>query len=185
MSKIYVDEIAPKTSGNKVLMPQGGIIQHQYTMFTGTNTVTCTTATDIVVTDLTVNITPQSTDSIIKLEGMVNGEWNNNAGIYQTVLFFYRDTTKLSAPTAGNRNVGVSLFFSSFNSTDTASTAEGSAAFQYYDTPNTTSQITYKIGMHTSQGGNPILYLNRTVTDTDSDAFERFISLISATEIAG
>ena len=166
-------------------IPSGGIIQVQRTMFTSTNTVTCTTATDIVVTDLTVNITPQSTDSIIKLEGMVNGEWNNNAGIYQTVLFFFRDTTKLSSPTAGNRNVGISSFFSSFNSSDTSSTAEGSATFQYYDTPNTTSQITYKIGMHTSQGSNPILYLNRTVSDTDSNAFERFISLISATEIAG
>jgi len=166
-------------------IPSGGIIQVQRTQFTGTNSVTCTTGTDIVMTDLTVNITPQSASSVIKLEGMVNGEWDNNAGIYQTVLFFFRDTTKLSAPTAGNRNVGVSLFFSSFNSADTSSTAEGSAAFQYYDTPNTTSQITYKIGMHTSQGGNPILYLNRTVTDTDSDAFERFISFISATEIAG
>jgi len=185
MSTLYVDNIAPKTVGNKVIMPQGGIIQTQHTMFTGTNPITCTTNTDVVLTDLTVNITPQSSSSVIKLEGMVNGEWNNNAGIYQTVLFFFRDTTKLSAPTAGNRNVGVSLFFSSYNSTDTSSTAEGSAAFQYYDTPNTTSQITYKIGMHTTQGGNPILYLNRTVSDTNNTAFERFISLISATEIAG
>lgn len=166
-------------------MPQGGIIQTQYTMFTGTNTITCTTGADVVITDLTVNITPQSSSSVIKLEGMVNGEWNSNGAIYNTVLFFFRDTTKLTAPTAGVRNLGVSSFFSSYNSQDMASTAEGSAVFQYYDTPNTTSQITYKIGMSTSQISNPILYLNRTVTDTDATAFERFISLISATEIAG
>ena len=34
MSKILVDEIAPKTSGSKVLMPQGGVIQIQYAQST-------------------------------------------------------------------------------------------------------------------------------------------------------
>lgn len=185
MSKIYVDEIAPKTSGNKVMMPQGGIIQHQYTMFTGTNTITCTTNADVVFTDLTVNITPQSTNSVIKLEGQIHGEWSNYGASYNSAAFFFRDTTKLGHSNAGNRTAGVGSFFTSYHTSDAASTPEGAAVFMYYDQPNTTDTITYKVGVQTGAGANPVYHLNKTVSDTDSDAFERFISLISATEIAG
>jgi len=185
MSKILVDEIAPKTSGNKVLMPQGGFIQHQYTMFTGTNTITCTTDTDIVLTDLTVNITPQSTSSIIKLEAQIYGEWGTEDAVHNNTVFFYRDTTKLSHPTAGSRKLGIATILRSFYTTDTNSTPEGTGLFSYYDSPSTTSQITYKVGINASASGNPVWYLNRTVGDVDSVAYERFISLISATEIAG
>lgn len=185
MSKIYVDEIAPKTAGNKVLMPQGGIIQHQYTMFTGTNTITITTETDVVITDLTVDITPQSTDSVIKLEGQLNGEWSNYGASYNSAAFFFRDSTKLGHPNAGNRTAGVGSFFTSYHTSDAASTPEGTAVFMYYDQPNTTNTITYKVGIRTGAGANPVYHLNKTVTDTDDSAYERYISLISATEIAG
>ena len=184
MSKLLVNELAPKTAGNKIIMPQGGIIQHQYTMFTGTNSITCTTGTDTVLTDLTVNITPQSTSSVIKLEGMVNGEWGTTVH-YNSTVFFFRDTTKLAHQTAGNRNVGVSSFFPVYYAADAASTGEGTGTFQYYDQPNTTDTITYKVGVNIEVNGNPVFYLNRTVTDTDDTGKERFISLISATEIAG
>lgn len=179
-----VNELAPKTAGNKIIMPQGGIIQVQYTMFTGTNSVTCTTGADIVLTDLTVNITPQSTNSVIKLEGMVNGEFGTT-GHYNSTVFFFRDTTKLSHPTAGSRNVGVSSFFPAYYAADANSTGEGTGTFQYYDQPNTTDTITYKIGVNIQVNGNPVFYLNRTVDDGNDTGKERFISLISATEIAG
>ena len=184
MSKLYVNELAPKTAGNKILMPQGGFIQHQYTMFTGTNSITCTTGADIVLTDLTVNITPQSTNSVIKLEGMVNGEFDTTSH-YNSTVFFFRDTTKLAHQTAGNRNVGVSSFFPSYYAADANSTQEGTGTFQYYDQPNTTDTITYKIGVNAQVNGNPVFYLNRTVDDGNDTGKERFISLISATEIAG
>jgi len=185
MSTLYVDNIAAKTVGNKIIMPQGGIIQTQYTMFTGTNTITITTGSNIALTDLTVNITPQSTNSVIKLEGMVNGEWSNAGATYNSAVFFFRDTTKLGHPTAGNRTTGVAPFKLSYWTSDAASTPESTGTFQFYDTPSSTSQITYKIGIQTSAGSNPVFHLNKTVTDTDNDAYERFISLISATEIAG
>ena len=165
-------------------LPSGSIIQVQRTQFTGTNSITCTTGTDTVLTDLTVNITPQSADSVIKLEGMVNGEWGTT-GHYNSTVFFFRDTTKLAHQTAGNRNVGVSQFFPAYYVADASSTGEGTGTFHYYDQPNTTDQIAYKIGVNIAVNGNPVFYLNRTVTDDDNNGRERFISLISATEIAG
>ena len=66
---------------------------------------------------------------------------------------------------------------------DDASSTPDTAYYSYFDTPNTTSQITYKIGVHCNV--DTTIYVNRTVNDTDNDYFERGISFISATEIAG
>lgn len=183
MSKLYVDEIAPKTAGNKVIMPQGGIIQTQYTQFTGTNSYSIVAATNTVITDLTVNITPVSTSSIIKIDAMVNGEWSHQNAATDSVWFFYRDSTKLSHPAAGNRSVGVLMGTSiTYNVSDAASTPE-QAYYSYFDTPNSTSQITYKVGVFQPDGYD--WALNRTQLDSDTANYERGTSFICVTEIAG
>ena len=46
----------------------GGVIQVQRTQFTGTNTISTTNNVWNVMTDLTVDITPTSTSSIIMLQ---------------------------------------------------------------------------------------------------------------------
>tara|TARA_Y100001972_G_C7452722_1_gene231608 strand:+ start:33 stop:563 length:531 start_codon:yes stop_codon:yes gene_type:complete len=161
----------------------GNIIQIQRTQFTGTSDVSIAAATDTVLTDLTVNITPTSTSSIIKIEAMVNGEWENADGAVNGVWFFYRDTTKLSHAAAGNRVVGILMNTADgFYAADHDSTPEH-AYYSYFDTPNTTSQITYKVGVHQKTGYD--WSLNKTQGDTDNDAYERGISNITVTEIAG
>jgi len=170
-------------SNGLVIPPAGGIIQTQYTQFTGTNTYSTTAATDAVITDLTVNITPVSTSSIIRIDAMVNGEWSNQAGATDGVWFFYRDATKLSHSAAGNRNVGIRMgSFISYNVQDNDSTPEGTY-YSYFDAPTSTSQITYKVGVNSASGF--IYYLNRTISDTDLINYERGTSFICVTEIAG
>ena len=183
MSKILVDEIAPKTAGNKVLMPQGGIIQVQYTQFTGTGSVVLSANTDAVLTDLTVNITPASASSVIHLQAHIFGEHSlDNSSSWNHVLFFYRDSTKLAHPTAGSRAVGVSMTTRTYHEANDASTPE-IARYDYFDTPNTTSQITYKCGISSTNAET--FFINRCVDDTNNTGHERGISFISATEIAG
>ena len=169
-------------SSGFIIPPAGGIIQMQYTQFTSTSSTAITASTDTVLTDLTVNITPTSTNSIIRLEAQVYGEFSNRGQTWDSVLFFYRDSTKLSHPVSGNRNVGVASMLLNHES-DSLSTAEGSAMFQYFDSPSSTSQITYKVGIRTNTGVT--LNLNRTVSDTDAHNYERYVSSIIATEIAG
>lgn len=160
----------------------GKILNVEYTQFTGTNSFSSTAGVDTAVTDLTVNIAPVSTSSIIKIDAMVNGEWSNQAGATDGVWFFYRDTTKLSHSVASNRNVGIKMgSFISYNVQDNDSTPEG-AYYSYFDAPNSTSQITYKVGFNSSSGFT--YYLNRTESDTDLINYERGISFISVTEIA-
>ena len=168
---------------NNQALPSGSVLQIQRTQFTGTNEVYISAGTDTALTDLTVNITPISTSSIIRIDAMVNGEWNTQEATYDNVWFFYRDTTKLAHSAASNRNVGIMMGTSlTYYSSDTSSTPEH-VTYSYFDTPSSTSQITYKVGVH--QGNGYDWFLNRTVSDLDSASYERGISFISVTEIAG
>jgi hypothetical protein len=165
-------------------IPSGGIIQVQRTQFTGTNSVVLSANTDAVLTDLTVNITPTSASSVIHLQAHVFGEHGNDVSgsTWNHVLFFYRDSTKLAHATAGSRTVGISMTTRTYHDADASSTPE-IARYDYFDTPATTSQITYKCGIVTSSAET--FYINRTVTDNNDGSQERGISFISATEIAG
>jgi hypothetical protein len=51
----------------------------------------------------------------------------------------------------------------------------------YFDTPNTTSAITYKLGVIMNAAQQ--VYINRTVTENDGANYENGVSWISATEI--
>jgi len=177
------DIIAGANTLPSASMPSGSVIQVQRTMFTSTNTISLSANTDTALTDLTVNITPISTSSIIKIEAMVNGEWGNQDGATDGVWFFYRDTTKLSHASAGNRKVGIAMGTSlTYSSGDSSSTPEH-IYYSYFDSPSSTSQITYKVGVNQRNGYT--WNLNRTGSDTDADNMERGISLITVTEIAG
>ena len=182
MTSIIKADRVQSTSNGFVLPPAGGVIQTQYTQFTGTNTYSSIT-TDTVITDLTVNITPISTSSIIKIEAMVNGEWSNQNGATNGVWFFYRNSTKLSAPASGSRNVGILMGTAlTYEAANAVSTPE-LAYYSYFDAPSSTSQITYKVGLNTPDNYN--WSLNKTHSDSDSSSYERGISFISVTEIAG
>ena len=166
----------------------GEILQIKYTQFAGSNTYTTTgtePANPIILTDLTVNITPSATNSIIQLQAMVTGEFGDVNDLWNHTFYFLRDSTKLAATTAGSRATGVSVATRT-HSSDVTSTPEASF-FQYFDsTHNTTSQITYKVGLQLQYAaGATDFALNRTITDSDSAIHERLMSYISATEIAG
>tara|TARA_R100001463_G_scaffold102555_4_gene156980 strand:+ start:285 stop:863 length:579 start_codon:yes stop_codon:yes gene_type:complete len=164
-------------------LPSGTILQVKNTTFTGTSTTAFASSTNTKLTDLSVNITPTSTSSIIKLEAFVTGELSNSSTHYNMVWFFYRDNTTLTAASAGNRSVGIQMGVArSYYSANDSSTPE-SATYMYFDSPSSTSQITYTVGIVSYYAGN--WHLNRTVADTNDVDHERGISTISVTEIAG
>ena len=100
------------------------------------------------------------------------------------MFFFYRDTTKLGQAAAGNRLVGVSMITQTYSQAgNNAGSTPECGIISFFDTPSTTSQITYKVGIITK--ADTTLFLNRVVDDTDNNYNERGISFISATEIAG
>ncbi|MEL0287047.1 MAG: hypothetical protein VXA34_00165 [Gammaproteobacteria bacterium] len=185
MSKILVDEIAPKTSGSKVLMPQGGVIQIQYDQLTTADVVTMTASTYTKLTTLpNVTITPVSTSSKMKIDVMWNGEFGSMDSAYNGVWCLYRNNTliKGNTDTGGYLTMGMAASSISYWVQEASSTPEN-ASYTYFDEPSTTSAITYYIGFYTTQGGG--LYTNRTVTDSTGDGYERMITNMTVTEIAG
>jgi len=161
----------------------GSVLQVQYTQYTGTFSQALTANTNAVLGDaaLSVSITPRSTSSIIKLDTHIFHEWGHQDVYGNHVWFFYRDTTKLAIPQAGSRLCGISASLLSYDY-DIGSTPE-IVSYSYFDAPNTTSQITYKIGILPRYSRT--LYVNRTVTDNDNDGHDRGLSFTSATEIGG
>ena len=159
----------------------GGIIQIQHTQFTGTASPSITNTTDTALTDLTVSITPTATSSKILLQAHVFFE--GSISDYQWSWMFFRDSTVLKAPAGSGQTSVISSSCISFYDDDNASTPS-TAVYQYFDTPSTTSSVTYKVGVVTT-GGNATLHINKSSTDAGSSGYERGISYISATEIAG
>lgn len=183
-STLKVDNIQ-NSAGGFVLPPAGGIIQTQYTQYTGTTSTSCPDITDVSLDHLAVNITPSSTSSIIKIEAQVVGEWFAMTAAYNSTWFFYRNSTKLGHAAAGSRNVGIFMGTSiAITGADQHSTPEG-VFYSYFDAPSTTGQVTYKVGVNAGDGTTSTWYTNRTVNDGDTKYFERGISLITVTEIAG
>jgi len=189
MSTLYVDSIQPKTTGQAITVATtnqtGHVLQvKHFQLTTMVNEAYPTTDTDQAITNFVVNITPKSTSSIMKIEANMMFEWANNT--WNTMWFFYRDTTKLGNTQAspGNRKIGISPSLPSHGNTtpDNDSTPEF-ASLTYFDAPQTTSAINYKLGVNSN--GTNMLFINRTVGDTDSVAFDRGVSFISVTEIGG
>ena len=182
MSKLFVDEIQPKTTGG-IIGVKGHVLQVKYFQLTTSQIETYGTSNiDQAITNFNVSITPRNTSSIIKLESNVMHEWEN--GSQNTMWFFYRNTTKLGNTDSdiSNRRSGISNSLISFWVADNDSSTEFTT-LTYFDQPQTTSAITYKLGV-TSAGTND-LFINRTKGTTDNINYERGVSFISATEIGG
>ena len=186
MTSILKADRIQSTSNGFVLPPAGGIIQTQYLQYTSTTSTAVANGSNQTLDHLTLNITPTATNSIIKIEAMVSGEWTpQETTTYNSGWFFYRDSTKLAAPIDGSRSITVlPLTLIGITGADQASTPEA-AVYSYFDTPSSTSQIAYKVGVVQATGSSATWYTNRTVTDTNSGIYERGISYISVTEIAG
>ena len=180
-SILKVDNIQD-ASGTGIPYIKGHVLQVKYFQLTTSQTETYGTAnTDHAVSNFVVNITPQSTNSVIKLEANVMYDSANTP--WSTVFFFYRDSTKLANTEAspGNRTVGISIALPSLE--DNNDSTPHFSTLTYFDTPNTTSAINYKLGVRAIANNN--FYINRTQNDTDNSSHDRGVSFISATEIGG
>jgi len=168
-------------TGKKLVAP-GHVLQVQHFQLTTSQEFVIGAAhTDYAITNFTVNITPVSTSSIIKLEAQLFHEHAN--AVHSSVFFFYRDSTKLAntQSSPSNRKIGIAVGTLSYYDNDAATTPD-MLHMGYFDSPSSTSAIAYKLGVNMNGSNN--LFINRTINDTDSNGNERGVSWISATEIA-
>ena len=153
----------------------GKVLQVVSTNKTDTFTMSSTTFSDI--TGLSVSITPSSASNkvlIIASLGILGTDTNFKHGFFRML----RDSTNISIPaSAGNRticNFAVMTIYSDSNF---------SGGYHIFDTPNTTSAITYKIQCASESGTT--LTINRTGNDANLADEGRGTCTITAIEIAG
>lgn len=143
-----------------------------------------TSAARVDITGLTAAITPSATSSKILISARWNGENSNYAVSHDAVLGIRRDGTDVGLPTVtGSRFAGIAQVLSNpYQSADADSTMEG-AMFEYLDSPNSTSSLTYTITYLTSAAATCTLFTNRSVGDANGVYVERLTSSITLWEI--
>ena len=207
MSELKTNKISPAVgtglilgdSGDTVTIPAGATITNSGTatgfggggkvlqvIQTHDTTPRSQTGVDggkVVLTGLAASITPSATSSKILISARWNGENGTIGRTHDALLGVQRGGTNIGQPSsAGNRNLGITQVLSSpYQNDEAGSTMEG-AMFEYLDSPNSTSSLTYNITYETSDGAYT-LYTNRTVSDTDGNYVERVTSTITLWEI--
>ena len=150
---------------------------------TKTDTFTTTSASDVEVTGLSVSITPSSSSNKVLLSvhlGLVGGDQNAYAG-----FTLYREidgsSTDLLVGDSGGGIRPSRTFAVNTNASGTYNATAGS--FQLLDSPNTTSEITYKIKVRSGYATKSI-YINRYHTNDDQNYTYRSASTYIATEVS-
>ena len=163
----------------------GGIVQVQYGQLTtfASQALTANTYTKLTAFP-SATITPASTSSILKIDVMWNGEFGVADNANNNVFVLYRDSTLIKGNTeSGAVMAGMWGASTNYYAADADSTAEHLQG-TYFDEPSTTSAITYHLGIKVSSSDT--IYTNRVVSSTyNASGYERFISNITVTEIAG
>ena len=173
MSQLKVNSIVPTAglSGGA----SGGIIQ---VVSTATTNQFSTSSSSLVdCTPMTVDITPSSTSSkILVLVNMTVGGTADN----RTGFALQRGSTDIFQGADSSSRQGVT--------TGTPTAEDNSVyniAFQYLDSPSSTSQLTYHIQVSAQAHGSETMYLNRTGNNADQQYTKHTASSITVMEVSG
>ena len=185
MSTLFVDTINEKTTNNGVEIP-GHVIQ---TVHATTNSRTSVTGAGTFTSLLTLNITPKSSSSKIFITCMFNGASTNRYAAIKLFRTVGGTSTQIAknSDASGNRTP---VWFEVFGNHQVWTTDQWQ--FQtynhngmFYDSPSTTSQITYAIhGGNTTNSGT--LWMNRQTYGDDDAAWNHYPQTnLTAREIGG
>mgnify|MGYP003148865742 FL=1 len=153
----------------------GKILQVVSTATTNQFSTSSSTLTDC--TPMTVDITPSATSSkILVLVNMtVGGTADNRTGIA-----LQRGTTDIFQGADSSNRQGVT--------TGTPTAEDNSVynvAFQYLDSPSSTSALTYHIQVSAQSHGSETMYLNRSGNQADNQYTKECASSITVMEVSG
>ena len=178
MSKLFVDEIQPKTT-NGVINAKGMVMQVKQGILT-TIWASSASSTAFEDTPLSVTITPQSTSSKILITGMINFSAESGGHIDFKVVRNGADFL-LSTETMGNRTKSHIHYQMPADQLYQIETAP----LNLLDEPSSTSALTYTLQAGTPHFAGYQALLNQVATDGDF-AYNAFtVSTITAMEIGG
>ena len=176
MSELRTNRIVPRDG-----LPagsSGGIIQVKQTVL---DTVFSSNNTNYVdVTGMSVNITPQRSDS--KILVMVTLRCAMNQSDRWSAYILLRDNQILFDGTAEGSRTQCSIWHIPFVGTGTGNTF-GDKNITFLDSPASTSALTYKLQVKVQSGATA--YVNRSMNDSNADYGPRTSSSITVMEVCG
>lgn len=160
-------------------LPAGSVLQ----VVSATKTDVFSTQSDtfVDVTDLGVNITPSSTNSKILIKIFLVASISS-ATMHTRVTG--GNASNFVGDAAGTRVsaiAGLGRTFSDLGLDESAFSLSG----EFLDSPSTTSSTTYQVQVRVSDNQSRTATINRPATDSDDEYRGRYISTITAMEIAG
>jgi hypothetical protein len=165
---------------NKDSLPSGSVLQVVQTVKTDTFSTQNSSFTD--VTGLSVSITPTKASSKILVSCAVAVGYNNDGvGSRRGGISLFRGATNLVVPTSPGSRSPTYAWASEMSSTEVYDTY----CFEFLDSPNSTSSLSYNIKVLNGGAGSSIVYVNRSEADIDQSITGRGVSVITAMEIAG
>ena len=179
MSKLYVDEIQPKTTGG-VINAKGMVIQVKQGILT-TKWASSASSTAFEDTPLAVTITPQSTSSKILITGMINFSGESGSHVDFKIVRNGADFL-LSTDTIQNRTKSHIHYY--VGSGDEVYQIQ-TAPLNLLDEPSSTSALTYTLQAGTPHFTGYQALLNQVATDADYAYNAYTVSTITAMEIGG
>ena len=157
------------------------ILQVKQTVKANTFSVTVNNMVWENITGLDVSITPQSSTSKILIMVTIGG-WGITQGGQRFGLALKRDSTLIGlASTSGDRTRS-SVATSGFE--DGTDGIENGAAFNFLDSPSSTSSITYRTCVN-AEGSGKTVVINRGHNSSNQDETFVTCSTITAFEIGG
>ena len=165
-----------------------------------TFTTSLTGSQHSAVTDMGVEINLSSASNKVLVSYNLTGEFSDADFTYESGISFARDSSNYAtgivtvAPgnadagyhtDPGFRNRGITTPVTSYQASEQSSTPENLSIINFLDSPNTTGIVTYYPTIYVGSEGGGTWYGNRTVSDHNTQIYERFISYITLQEIVG
>jgi hypothetical protein len=174
MSQLRVNTITDAGGTGSTYAP-GHVVQVVSVTKTDPFTMSSTTFTD--VTGLSLSITPKSANSKILVAVNLSGQ--GQGGIVAMTARLVRNSTPISVGTGVSGKTAAT--FGNIVSADASNMVASAATF--FDSPNTTSSVIYKMQIATNVNGQTV-FINRSSGDIDNAQYARAISTITLMEIA-
>ena len=130
---------------------------------------------------MSVNITPSASSSTIAITAMVT-EGASSSSDGSCILRLLRDSTQIAGGTASGSRISTTT---GRKTASADANTINSECVVWMDSPNTTSQVTYKVQFASRGGGSGTAYIGQTGNDTNSSEHQRTSCHLRLEEIAG
>ena len=184
MSELRTNKIVPK-DGLPSGATGGGILQVVTVNKTDAGTLagSYTQNAEVLISGLSLSITPSSASNKIWLQGFVS---HNVDGGQQLSFFIARNGTNITPVGDAGDSTQKRVFVSGQGNQDYHSDwVVKNTPFWYMDSPATTSAVTYQVGGIAGVAGSNQIWINRGQRDTGGTGYDfRAVSNLTAWEIS-